>query len=305
MPTQLDREIDLAWERVAKIYNCALPERKMPELLKLSERDASRQTRRSLQPWLRIVEEQIYWLATFYIAWLTQKGHSEACSPSDRAPFELLGAITTYAVAVRRLVLSGLDFPARAVLRPLVEAAFTALILLPDAAMRKEYTDVEDDEQARRFWRKRMTRRERARRLEQIETACNLDASTREELAEFRNDLESWLSQFIHPGYGVALLTTRASFPQDPSTLHAALFGCCNVTSQATLGKMFRTLWYFSLMFYALVTTGHMGSVVFKPDLSTDLGIQADLGFDVSRTLAELYWELDDGLGLEDCPPEP
>jgi len=72
-------------------------------------------------------------------------------------PWVLTGAACTQVIAIRKLCLYGLDLPARAVLRTLIETLAVCTITTFDRDLRKHFMDAENFEQAKDVWKKHFT----------------------------------------------------------------------------------------------------------------------------------------------------
>ena len=304
----IHRQLEQAWTRSLARLGRDFPNRPMDLLDGRRERAAMRDAERHLQPWLRLFEEQIAWLASYYLLWQVEHDPVTAVPPADALPFELLATVVNHAAAVRRLVRSGLDYQARGMLRLMSETSHLALALLTHRTLRDGFMAAQEPDEARRFWRKELSTRRISAILTTLETELNIGGTACEELTEWRKSTHAWLSEFIHPTYLVALFGGYAWDPRQATLdlFRPNLLGRCSTASRTTLGQAYRVMWYFCGFFYSMACAGFRDAPRFAPDPKKDVeSAMVVAGFDIILVSAERWWALDEEEGFSDVPSTP
>jgi hypothetical protein len=205
---------------------------------------------------LRIFEEGIRWLAEVHLTlsatmvW-DRRGHRKT---RVRSVWALIGTASAYAVAVRRLVLAGLDGPARVVLRSLSETLFVCIVLLHRDDLRTEYERAAKDEnEAFKLWRREFAWAKLKHHLDSAEqyaaesVAAQSDDQSADwrEWADWRNEHFRTMSEFVHPRYVSAALTAA---PLWPDSHELGLLGAPSMGAGLTLKDASRLFWYFAAL---------------------------------------------------------
>lgn len=237
---QIRREIRSIWNLMAADVD-VMKWDDLATLFSAVERETSGDVRLFLEPWWSLFAVAIAWLSNLYLAC----DEANARSPAEQARVMLVGTTTAYTVAVRRLILSGLDAPARAVLRSLAELIYITVALLADDTLAKEYQREKTWEEERRFWRRNLTGGALEQRLANFEASRGVDETLRAELAQTRTHLNRWLSQFVHPSYVAGFLASLPRSARDPTQAAMGVFGHCSIGSYHTLKHATELLWYF------------------------------------------------------------
>lgn len=158
-----------------------------------------------------------------------------------RASGSLIVFIQCQMLAIRLLVVNGLDTQARGLCRPLREAVSLLVLIQDDPGMANEFVSAQDPRQANEFWTK-YVRKDRAKKRHVRALFNHLPESHRtiEEILKFISNEESYLSQSIHPSYlsGVMYIFSLMEGSDDEwhflshsmslRTLSYSSFLCCN-----------------------------------------------------------------------------
>ena len=134
------------------------------QLISQQEKQAEQEVIEFLQPWFQILEESIQWLANL-IAILDRLLVYSDVSNAHRAAWSLVGASCAHSLAIRRLVLSGLDSSARTILRSLDEHLIACIVLLHDRDMAEMFHNAQDIDDANRFWYEKLRTKALSKRL--------------------------------------------------------------------------------------------------------------------------------------------
>jgi hypothetical protein len=193
------------------------------------EKAVTRDVYGMLEPYVTVFEQCILYL---FVKSLCTTHRIE----NDRslAPIALLiGAACNFAVSIRRLVLSGLDAPARALLRPFLDHLLASIVLVNDDALRHAFAAADDFELAKRFWLKCLTHDKIVAKLSEILRQYGIDKECSKELFDYLQQERQMHSQVIHPGNvgaGASVVDYNAS--GDPQLV---LLGRASFNSERTL----------------------------------------------------------------------
>jgi hypothetical protein len=158
--------------------------------------------------------------------------------------FPLLGSILTQFLAVRRLIMAGLDTAAKQNLRVLVEYIDVSVHLNCNRELISEFRKTEDLEEANRFWhnyikagRSRKTYDERSRMSME-------EFGTWDWWVEFRKEEERVLGASIHPSLAASQMTLLPEFDSENTGL-PGYFGVIKSLSIRTIKySVFSTIPY-------------------------------------------------------------
>ncbi len=245
-----------------------------------------------LQPWLHILEDGIQWLAN--IAGIFHRKISEgAPDKAQQSIWALISASCAYSVAVRRLVLSGLDTPARSAARSLDEHICTCIALMSDRKLALNFHECKTNEEISAFWYKNLNTTALKKHLNRVERKSGLEMHISHGMRSWRKHEIEMFSQATHPTYlGSALcaLTLRA---RNDDEIGSALLGKASAMSERTLAFACMCIWYFSCygcMFLFDGTEEHP-PLLSATDPDDEMQQMAYFGRDVYQKLIGTYWE--------------
>jgi hypothetical protein len=217
------------------------------EFLTKLETETQSKTVEGLQPALGIFELSLEWLSYAHVTLSSKKGHF-SCSEDARVPWALIGAAVSFGLGIRRLSLSGLDTPARALLRTYVETLLLCIVALHDSSVCEAFIKAEADSDVKNFWHKIASPKNLHERVIQIEREKGIEESAIAEWKSWRRQEYEVLSQSSHLSYVAAFLTTLCPKLDDEETFVPGLFGQPNANSLRTVSYAAATTWYFSRM---------------------------------------------------------
>jgi len=273
----IDEEIAALWEdqlnRLKHLDDLdARPEEDISEMIDDQAAKSDAVIRIAYPNSLRILEEGIHWLTVLHVGLHEALQTATEGSKTEnrlRAPWALVGAGCAYAVAVRRLVLSGLDGPARVVLRSLAESLFVCIVLLDRDDLRDEYQTAGATGLEYEFWNRELRTAKLEGHLGRVESGLKtIDASVLESMSQWRKRQMQRLSGHVHLGYGQAVLTAMP--PWDKMHFVGSL-GAPSTGTAGTLTEATTALWYFA-------TVGG-----YKLILSPDSPVSAVVGADYTE----------------------
>ncbi len=255
------------------------------------EDEIEREATEHLQPWLHILEDSIQWLAN--IAGILDMMNSEGkCDDSQRSIWALVGASCAHALAVRRLVLSGLDTTARATARILDEHLCVCIAFLHDRKLAEQFKLCEDDGDAANFWYKYLNTKALKKHLNAVERSIGLEPIASHDMRVWREKEINSFSQAVHPSYLGAALTTITLSASDPKTHGPAFLGKASVASERTLNFACKSIWYFCCLGFMLLFNEHDSQppviTLNKEDQMHQIAV---VGRNVIQALNIKYWK--------------
>lgn len=260
------------------------------ELLAQKELECEQIASNHLQPWLHILEDSIQWLANL-AAILDRANESGVLGNADRAIWAMVGASCAHAVAVRRLVLSGLDTPARAEARTLDEHLCACIAFLHDRKLAANFQECQTSDDAAQFWYANLNTKALRKHLNAVERTVGLDQSISADMRAWRANEIDWFSQAVHPSYLGAALTTRTLSAANPDAHGPAFLGMASACSERTLNFACKSIWYFACFGFMMLFNEHESQPpVILVDKEDEMHQLAVVGRHVLQRLNRKYW---------------
>ncbi|RWL82022.1 MAG: hypothetical protein EOR67_18055 [Mesorhizobium sp.] len=152
----------------------------------------------------------------------------------------------SFGVSIRSLVISGLDTPAKALLRTYVETLLLCVAVLHDRPLGLAYIAADTDAQIKDFWHSVVSPKKLHEKVISIERKIGLDNEIVEGMASWRREEYEILSQSSHLSYLAAALTSLSPELGDEDMFTTAIFGRATKNSHRTIFYAAATTWYFS-----------------------------------------------------------
>lgn len=239
-------EIDERWRRVyADMHRDPSPRNGFNELLQEAETEARAATKNALQPQLAFFEFGLEFLSYVHIA----LSSTDSLGPSNersRAAWVLTGSAVSFGVSIRSLVISGLDTPARALLRTYVETLLLCTAVLHDPALGDAYVAADTDAKIKDFWHSTVSPKRLHERINAIEKSIGLEKEVIDQLTDWRREEYEILSQSSHLSFSAAAMTAVTATLSDKEIVAPAIFGLASAHSPRTIFYASATTWYFS-----------------------------------------------------------
>lgn len=263
---------------------------KFLELLDKRELESEAIAQKHLQPWLHILEDSIQWLAN--LATLLERLNSEGTlEKAGKTIWVMVGASCAHAVAVRRLVLSGLDTPARAEVRTLDEHLCACIAFLHDRKLAEDFKECETKDDTAQFWYKNLNTKAVSKHLNAVERSIGLEAKISADMRAWRSNEIDWFSQAIHPSYLGAGLTTLTLSAEDPGIYGSAFLGMASACSDRTLNFACKSIWYFACFGFMMIFNEHnYQSPIVQVDKEDEMHQLVVVGRGVLQSLNQKYW---------------
>jgi hypothetical protein len=260
------------------------------DLLAERERDSEAIAAKHLQPWLHILEDSIQWLANL-AAILDRLNSDGSLNNAEKTIWAMVGASCGHAMAVRRLVISGLDTPARAEARILDEHLCACIAFLHDRELAKQFQQCQSKEDAEQFWYKNLNTKALRKHLNAVERTVKVEPIVSADMRAWRSNEIEWFSQAIHPSYLGAVLTTLTISATDPDRHGVAFLGLASACSDRTLNFACKSIWYFACFGFMMLFNEHNSQPAVIPVNKEDEMHQvAVVGRYVIQRLNRRYW---------------
>ncbi len=191
----------------------------MQSLLEIADYNNQSRKFSALDNWLVIFDECGAWfgnLANLLMFSLKIKSsrHDEVLR---RVLTQLIGNITAQIIAIRRLIVAGLDVQAKQLLRALVEQLDVALLVSMNPDALSDFEGTLDGASANEFWHKYLAKG-RLRTNAHKKLRERFGETTYRELSEYFKQEEQILGMAIHPSLGASQMVYFASIVGEGET---------------------------------------------------------------------------------------
>ncbi|CDX49093.1 conserved hypothetical protein [Mesorhizobium plurifarium] len=239
-------EIEERWRLVyTDMHRDPSPRHGFSDLLQEAEIEARAKTTTALQPHLAIFEFGLEFLSYVHVALSSTDGPGPS-NEDVRAPWALVGSAVSFGVSIRSLVISGLDTPARALLRTYAETLLLCIAILHDLTLGQAYVAADTDAKIKDFWHSVASPKRLHERIIGIEKKIGLDDETVDGMMKWRRNEYEVLSQSSHLSYLAAALTAVSLKLDDEDIFAPAIFGLASAHSPRTIFYAAATTWHFS-----------------------------------------------------------
>lgn len=221
---------------------------KFIEALNKIEEKSVKECLEFLEPFISIFTEGIQWLSNLHIVLTPDLYEETKIEAKFIPPYLLIGTACTYAVAIRRLVLSGLDYSAKILLRSLMETLNICTLIIADISISYKFNKAEDQKTARHLWLQEFSKNKIEQVLSKIESQVGFNGEYMRELKTWRLELSEMMSQFVHPTSISSFLTALPISLTNPTyCVPNGVLGSSNCLSIRTLAIGCKLIWYFSV----------------------------------------------------------
>jgi hypothetical protein len=262
------------------------------KLLDKFHKEAERDSKISLQPFLSIFELSIQWLSSLHIL----LNEIKEVTPNEYiySPWVLSGAACSQAVAIRELCICGLDCSAKMQLRSLIESTNSCLITLYDRSISKNFHEAQNNKMADEIWKKYFHGNKYWNMIGSIMGDAGVDEDSQTVLLNWIKEEKKLLNQTVHTSYlAAALSTSIISF--EKGKYKKAIFGETTVFSIRTLSDAYKIIWLFSqISFYLLYKPINDQQPLIKTDTLNDwIKINIVSHYLLNQVVLK-YWDIDE-----------
>lgn len=266
------------WKKYVDQFNFKKARRiKIAYATRRSELQCHKLSKELLVPWLNCFDEALLWLhcARAWAWFRPSRGQGKAHLGADM----LFGRCVRLAGAIRLLLISGFDEPARPLVRTLNETLDLLVAVLVDESLHSEYVKDGSGADENEFWRKHFGRKQKGTNenlingyLEKAGKRAGIeDADSKAWLAE-RKAIKKFFSGPTHVAHGSVFRSAFVPSLVEPSKICLASFGHLSIHSPGLLLHLADTIWKFGSMFMRLVTSDEPppGLEITKEDFKSD-----------------------------------
>jgi hypothetical protein len=210
-PVDIERLIGDAWK------HAGLSEGEMPpsitELLQMSDENCNI-VPSVVSNWISILDQFLAWFSSLYILFLfSLKINSALDCRLQRVMTCIIGNICAHIIAIRRLVLSGLDVQSKQILRSLVEHIDLAFLISTDENALGEFEQTLDGRSSNAFWHKYISK-SKIRNKIHPKWQARLGDIVYREFVDYLRQEEEILGMAIHPSLAACQMTCLPGIAQ-------------------------------------------------------------------------------------------
>lgn len=223
-----------------------------------AERLATSDAEQHLGLWLALTDESLHFLLLLYqfaeenVEKLpVERGRSAAAFRS------LLARLCALTVAIRRLVVAGLEEAARPVMRSWLETLDLAIVILADEDFARRFTSAvtDTDYDANEFWKAEIGYGRLNRRLERVLAKAGMTKEQTEHSLGDRKLIKGKLSESVHSSLSSAMFSEVIPSLSSPGFYNRSLLGHVSANSPDLLSLTVEYVHEFGVIFHKLLTS--------------------------------------------------
>lgn len=246
----IEREIEAVWQSFADEYSISEPRTNVKARLEQVERETAADAREYLFLWIALFDEALYSL----LALNDFTGELPNGEIVSTRVFELfLARVCVLMVAVRKLVVSGLEDVARIVVRSLLEALDLAITSLADDEFAERYSSAVEDEKydANDFWKKNIGYKKLNTRVRKVLESTGLTDQQVEWFFENRRLTKEHFSGSVHSSAATsAIFSTGVPSLAEPGMFSTSMLGHISIHSPDLLSFVIEEIHRFGVVFF-------------------------------------------------------
>ena len=263
--------------------------------------EIEKQIHSRFEPLIEILNEGIQWLTNLYNLLEICVETTNELSDQLKIFLAFAGSACVYASAIRKLVLSGHDGPAKNVLRSFSDILNSCIVLCPDRNLSRDFISCHEDEDVLKFWYKNLSPKKLNERLSKIESELVDNDEFVVAFHKRRTEAGKQYSSFTHPCYQSALICVFPPSIDDVSERLSGIHGAASALLFGTLKDTNELIWYFSIMGGMMAKKIVMPSVEkMKSEIAskkkseiTKLYASIEMGASLFSELISKFWDLD------------
>lgn len=212
-----------------------------------AERDAQYDSSKYLDFWFSILDEGISLLVL--LQELTEESFNSLKKKTSPSFLLLISRACTLTVAVRRLLVSGLEDAARPVARSFLETLDLALATLTDEQFADGFFGGEDSGERHSdiFWRNKISSGKIELRIEHTLQMAEISEESQNAIFEFRKNSRKVLSPSTHSSVESAFVSLFVPSLATPGMFAKSTFGHVSIHSPGLLSFMIRAIYLYCL----------------------------------------------------------
>ena len=224
-----------SWKTEAEVREAKRPGLNMSTIIEVADEENLNKLPTTVKNWLAVYDEVGAWVVNLSTLMMsTAMNDGVQLTPFQSSVTCLTGIISAQIIAIRRLVVSGLDVQAKQLLRILTEHVDVVSALSADPQLAAEFALTVDGDTANMFWH-RHVKGGRLRKLLFAKLETTMGPELAAELIEFVKQEEKVLSMGIHPSMAAAQMACLpvSGVPEQP--FYFGFFGKATIFSERTL----------------------------------------------------------------------
>lgn len=193
-----------------------------------TERITASDAKQHLTLWLALTDESLHFLLLMYrFAAERVDEVPKATAKSTVAFRSLLARICTLTVAIRRLVVAGLEDAARSVMRSWLETQDLLIAVLGDEEFAEQYSSAvhTTDYDANEFWKAEIGYGRLNKRITRALSRAEMSSKQKEDFLENRKVIKEKLSESVHSSLPSATFSEAVPSLSKPSFYNRSLLG--------------------------------------------------------------------------------
>lgn len=309
---KIKNEIFNFWETVDWNFpNLVYWESNFTEQITKNHQEIEKEISDKFSPLIDIFNLEFQWLTNLYsflAHWFEEEVKLENQFLSYHAN---VGSACNYMSALRILILSGHDGPAKAILRSLTDILHSCIVICNDRDLSNQFVSTRNANEALKLWYKKLTAKKIHSALSKIELEVVNDDEVVEEFHAFREESSNLYSEFVHPWYQPALVSFLPPPINDPFERTFGLHGAASALLYRTLSECNKLIWYFSrlgwFIFDKKIMTPEMREILngklqrtlkLKTENSENSNLEkyylsAEMGKSLINETISKYWDID------------
>ena len=161
--------------------------------------------------------------------------------------------LANYSLSVVQLIKSGLDSPARSLLRITNELNWQTLVMLNDMNIIEKYSKCHSDKESNEIWYQLFAKGKLQKKLEIIDEAIGFPKQIIDQIKQERRYIQQRLSQSVHHSFVATNFGAFNKGFENNERLNCAIMGSATTDSIETLSYLNEHLGYFIAVFFTIV----------------------------------------------------
>lgn len=263
--------------------------------IKKNETECKKTIHTHLAPWIYCLDEALLFFNNLN-DW-TWEMQGETPNKLRVTPSLLIGRSCTLAAAVRLLIVSGFEDPARIVSRTLLENIDLILAALVDDSVNEEYFREKNPIDETEFWKKHVAYNRIDKYLRKVGECAGMDKKQMESWLNGRAEIKKTLSASTHVANFAAMRSCLVPSLVWPSMLYRSAFGHHSLHSPRLALNVAESIWQFGGIFMRLLTSNNPPVAFTHQD--------GNLKFPDFQSMFASFFTLQQLLTEEELPPFP
>lgn len=283
------------------------------EKLNKHHNEIEEEVRKAFTPLIHTLDEGFQWLSKFYnlCEICFDRELDGECNNRFLSMFTLSGTACLYLSSLRKLILTGHDGPAKAILRSLADTLYSCIVIGNDEELATQFVQAKSEKEALKLWYKELTAKKINSKLSAIEFEITQDSTFVEEFSLSREGNSQFYSEFVHPWFLTSFICSLPVAISNPENHICGKHGAASAFLHRTLSEAIKLIWYFAHVSSYLIERKDVLSPKMRNSILNDaikaldgkteednLQLAANymslkMGLSVFSEVAKKYWDID------------